>query len=61
MRLEINMGLRKTKRKANVLAKYILGFLEPQIFEDCSGNLTQSRVPVSSPVVMNITYKSGKI
>lgn len=49
------------KRKANVLAKHILGFFEPQVFENYSGNLTQSRVPVSSPMMTNNTYKSGKI
>lgn len=49
------------KKKANGLAKHILGYFEPQIFESCSGILTQSRVPFSSPVVTNNIYKSGKI
>lgn len=49
------------KRKANVLAKHILGLFEPQVFENRSGNLTQSRVPFSSPMMTNNTHKSGKI
>lgn len=61
MLLEINMGLKKMKRKANALAKHILGFFEPQIFENCSGNLTQSRVLFSSPMMTNNTHKTGKI
>ena len=58
------MGLKKKKRKANALAKHILGFSEPQIFENCSGNLIlihSPRVPFSSPVVTNNAYESGKI
>ena len=49
------------KRKENALAKHTLGFSEPQIFENCSGNLTQPRTPFSSSMVTNNTYKSGKI
>lgn len=30
MLLEINMGFKRMKRKANALAKYILGFLNPK-------------------------------
>lgn len=61
MLLEINMGFKKMKRKANVWAKHILGFFEPQIFENCSGIFTQSQVPFSSPGLANNIYKSGKI
>lgn len=61
MLLEINTGFKKMKRKANALAQHILGFFEPQIFENCSGNLTQSRVLFSSPMMTNNTHKSGKI
>jgi hypothetical protein len=61
MFLEINMGLRKMKKKANVLAKPISGFVEPQLFENCLGNLTQFRVPLNSLVVMNSIHKSEEI
>lgn len=63
MFLEINIGLRKMKRKANVLAKWILGFcfLNPKYLKSSSGNLTQFRVPFNSPTVTNTTHQSGKI
>lgn len=59
MLLEINIGLRKNGEGNKYFGSTL--FFEPQIFEICSGNLAQFRMPFNSHVVMAITHINREI